>query len=87
MKIGMMSYPCGKYEQITPSKKNHVQVRHWYGNSSMYESNLIIKFDKILFNFVCRAVVAFVSARPGHNVKTRGYDDQGRDLGSEGPLA
>ena len=53
----------------------------------MYESNLIIKFGKNLFNFVCRAVAAFVSARPGHNEKTRGYDDQCRDLGSQGPLA
>ena len=49
----------------------------------MYESNLIIKFSKNLFNFVCRAV----AARPGHNVSTRGYDHQSRDLGSQGPLA
>ena len=41
----------------------------------MYESNLIIKFGKNLFDFVYRAVAAFVSARPGHNEKTRGYDD------------
>ena len=53
----------------------------------MYESNLIIKFGKNLFNFVCRAVAAFFTARPGHNEKTRGYDDQSRDLGSQGPLA
>ena len=51
-------------------------------NSSMYELNLIIKFDKNLFNFVCRAVAPFVSARPGHN-----HDDQSRDLGSQGLLA
>ena len=51
----------------------------------MYESNLIIKFGRNLFNFVCRAVAAFVSARPG-TMKTRGYDDQSRDLGLQGPL-
>ena len=42
-----------------------MQAQHWYGNSSMYESNLIIKSGKNLSNFVCRAVAAFVSARPG----------------------
>ena len=81
MKIGMMSHPCGKYEQITLShllevlirlshlnlrhsvlnQRKIMQVRHWYGNNSMYESNLIIKFGKNLFNFVCRVVAAFVS--------------------------
>ena len=43
---------------------------------------LIIKFGKNLFNFVCRAVAAVVSARQGHNEKTESYDDQSRDLGS-----
>ena len=61
-----------------------MQVRHWYNKSSMY---LIIKFGKSLFNFVCRAVAAVVSARQGHNEKARGYDDQRRDLGSQDPLA
>ena len=61
-----------------------MQVRHWYSKSPMY---LIIKFGKNLFNFVCRAVAAVVSARHGHNEKTGGYDDQSRDLESQGPLA
>ena len=48
---------------------------------------LIIKFGKNLSNFVCRAVATVVSARQGHNEKTSGYDDQSRDLGSQGLLA
>ena len=48
---------------------------------------LIIKFGKNLFNFVCRAVAAVVSARQGRNEKTKGHDDQSRNLGSQGPLA
>ena len=59
-----------------------MQVQHWYSKGSMY---LIIKFGKNLFNFVCRAVAAVVSARQGHNEKTKGYDDQNRNLGSQGP--
>ena len=55
-----------------------------FGKTSMY---LIIKFDKNLFNFVCRAVAAVVSARQGHHEKTRGYDDQSKNLGSQGPLS
>ena len=82
----IMSYPCGKYEQITPSrplkvliiltldtayqtKKNHVI-------STLVQQQLDIKFGKNLYNFVSRAVAAFVSARLGHNIKARGYDDQ-----------
>ena len=61
-----------------------MQVRHWYSKSSMY---LIIKFGKNLFSFVCRALAAVISARQGHNEKTKGYDYQSRDLGSQGPLA
>ena len=43
-------------------------------------------YDVILLNFVCRAVAAVVSARQGHNEETRGYDEQSRDLGLQGPL-
>ena len=86
VKIGMLSYPFGKYEQITPSHL-YKSVNHTYiililgttyqtkeksckfgtgtATAPMYESNLIIKFGKNLFNF---CLSAFVSARPGHNV-------------------
>ena len=78
MKIGMMSYPCCKYEQITPS---HLfkSVNQTYiilnldtayqtkEKSCNFDTGTILSSEKNLFHFVCSAVVAFVSARPGHN--------------------
>ena len=81
MKIGMMSYLCGEYEQITPSHP-FKSVHHTYiiltldtayqtkDKSCKFDTGTatarcIIKFGKNLFNFVCRAVARFVSARRG----------------------
>ena len=81
MKIGMMSYPCGEYEQITPShlfkSVNHTYIilildtayqtkdKSCKFDTGTATARCIIKFGKNLFNFVCRAVAAFVSARQG----------------------
>ena len=59
-----------------------MQVQHWYGNSSMYESKLSsAKTYSILF-----AVLSLHLFRQGRGT-TRDYDDQSKDLESQGPLA
>ena len=69
--------------------KNNFETVFWGPNSIIRNQlvktlQLTFKFDKNLFNFVCRAVATFVLAKPG---TARGYDDQNRDLGLQGPLA
>ena len=77
--------PVGEYEQITPShlfkSVNHTYIiltldtayqtkdKSCKFDTGTATARCIIKFGKNLFNFVCRAVAAFVSARRGKMYK------------------